>query len=252
MELNRGNLRQKDWQDVADAVNALHGHTKKTHRTDVQCKNRIDTIKKKYKIEEDEDEVWIGLVLGDAQIADFRVRDDEGARVPGVSAGSGRSNGPVQRHAARPTTSSMSSTVESFSRPRVAAVVAPPRVKVVASVPPLHPAAPDDCRSDCGSSSSVVQRKFLPFDLNLPPPMVVSEESSASDWDFVLFFLFKFLNSTLLDYYVRIVVIWIAMRSGVSSTFMAMNICIPWRGGVGYQTKQTKPWKERERKREEI
>ncbi|KAI4332564.1 hypothetical protein L6164_017460 [Bauhinia variegata] len=51
LELNRGNLRQKDWQDVADAVNALHGHTKKTHRTDVQCKNRIDTIKKKYKIE---------------------------------------------------------------------------------------------------------------------------------------------------------------------------------------------------------
>ncbi|CAI8591003.1 unnamed protein product [Vicia faba] len=36
LELNRGNLRQKDWQDVADAVNALHGHTKKTHRTDVQ------------------------------------------------------------------------------------------------------------------------------------------------------------------------------------------------------------------------
>ncbi|GMI93487.1 hypothetical protein like AT3G58630 [Hibiscus trionum] len=51
VELNRGNLRQKDWQDVADAVNALHGHTKKTHRTDVQCKNRIDTIKKKYKVE---------------------------------------------------------------------------------------------------------------------------------------------------------------------------------------------------------
>ena len=51
LELNRGNLRQKDWQDVADAVNALHGHTKKTHRTDVQCKNRIDTIKKKYKTE---------------------------------------------------------------------------------------------------------------------------------------------------------------------------------------------------------
>lgn len=51
LELNRGNLRQKDWQDVADTVNALHGHTKKTHRTDVQCKNRIDTIKKKYKVE---------------------------------------------------------------------------------------------------------------------------------------------------------------------------------------------------------
>jgi hypothetical protein len=64
-----------------------------------------------------------------AQIADFRVRDDEGARVSGVSAGSGRSNDPVQRHAARPTTSSMSSTVESFSGPRVAVVVAPPRKK---------------------------------------------------------------------------------------------------------------------------
>ncbi|KAE9591341.1 putative transcription factor Trihelix family [Lupinus albus] len=51
LELNRGNLRQKDWQDVADAVNALHAHSKKTHRTDVQCKNRIDTIKKKYKVE---------------------------------------------------------------------------------------------------------------------------------------------------------------------------------------------------------
>lgn len=51
VELNRGNLRQKDWQEVADAVNALHGHSKKTHRTDVQCKNRIDTVKKKYKIE---------------------------------------------------------------------------------------------------------------------------------------------------------------------------------------------------------
>ncbi|KAK1368795.1 trihelix transcription factor ASIL2-like [Heracleum sosnowskyi] len=51
LELNRGNLRQKDWQAVADAVNSLHGHTKKLRRTDVQCKNRIDTIKKKYKIE---------------------------------------------------------------------------------------------------------------------------------------------------------------------------------------------------------
>ncbi|KAK2969506.1 hypothetical protein RJ640_017346 [Escallonia rubra] len=51
LELNRGNLRQKDWQDVAEAVNARHGHSKKTYRTDVQCKNRIDTIKKKYKAE---------------------------------------------------------------------------------------------------------------------------------------------------------------------------------------------------------
>ncbi|KAI4312263.1 hypothetical protein MLD38_037093 [Melastoma candidum] len=51
VDLNRGNLRQKDWQDVADSVNSLHGHSKKTYRTDVQCKNRIDTVKKKYKVE---------------------------------------------------------------------------------------------------------------------------------------------------------------------------------------------------------
>ncbi|GFS34009.1 sequence-specific DNA binding transcription factor [Actinidia rufa] len=51
VELNRGNLRQKDWQEVADAVNACHGHLWKARRTDIQCKNRIDTLKKKYKIE---------------------------------------------------------------------------------------------------------------------------------------------------------------------------------------------------------
>ncbi|GAB4831412.1 hypothetical protein Ancab_005423 [Ancistrocladus abbreviatus] len=51
LELNRGNLRQKHWQEVADAVNERHGHIKKARRTDVQCKNRIDTLKKKYKIE---------------------------------------------------------------------------------------------------------------------------------------------------------------------------------------------------------
>ncbi|XP_021766112.1 trihelix transcription factor ASIL2-like isoform X2 [Chenopodium quinoa] len=51
IELNRGNLRQKQWQEVADTVNNRHGHVKKARRTDVQCKNRIDTLKKKYKIE---------------------------------------------------------------------------------------------------------------------------------------------------------------------------------------------------------
>lgn len=51
IELNRGFLRQTDWQQVADSVNALHGHTAKTRRTDIQCKNRIDTLKKRYKVE---------------------------------------------------------------------------------------------------------------------------------------------------------------------------------------------------------
>jgi EREBP-like factor len=73
-----------------------------------------------------------------------------------------------------PTTSSLSSTVESFSGPRrtvtVVRRVGPPRpVKIV-----------QDCRSDCGSNSSVIddvegdvasayRRQPLPFDLNLLP-----------------------------------------------------------------------------------
>ncbi|KAG6493010.1 hypothetical protein ZIOFF_047983 [Zingiber officinale] len=51
IELNRGNLRQKQWQEVADAVNSRRGAGRRPSRTDVQCKNRIDTLKKKYKVE---------------------------------------------------------------------------------------------------------------------------------------------------------------------------------------------------------
>ncbi|XP_031504257.1 trihelix transcription factor ENAP1-like isoform X2 [Nymphaea colorata] len=50
LELNRGNLKQKHWQEVADAVNAMPGAAR-ARKTDVQCKNRIDTLKKKYKAE---------------------------------------------------------------------------------------------------------------------------------------------------------------------------------------------------------
>ncbi|OEL26085.1 hypothetical protein BAE44_0012897 [Dichanthelium oligosanthes] len=74
---------------------------------------------------------------------------------------------------ARPACSSLSSTVESFggARPRP---VLPPRP------PPLPIPDDGDCRSDCGSSASVVDddctdaaaspscRLPLPFDLNLP------------------------------------------------------------------------------------
>ncbi|CAH8339521.1 unnamed protein product [Eruca vesicaria subsp. sativa] len=49
VHLSRGNLRQNDWKDVADAVNSRHGNGRP--KTDVQCKNRIDTLKKKYKTE---------------------------------------------------------------------------------------------------------------------------------------------------------------------------------------------------------
>ncbi|MQL69204.1 hypothetical protein Taro_001479 [Colocasia esculenta] len=51
VQLSRGNLRQKDWKDVADAVNEHLDAVGKPPKSDIQCKNRIDTLKKKYKIE---------------------------------------------------------------------------------------------------------------------------------------------------------------------------------------------------------
>ncbi|CAA6661839.1 unnamed protein product [Spirodela intermedia] len=46
-----GNLRQKDWKDVAMAVNEHLVAVGKPRKTDIQCKNRIDTLKKKFKLE---------------------------------------------------------------------------------------------------------------------------------------------------------------------------------------------------------
>lgn len=75
----------------------------------------------------------------------------------------------------RPTTSSLSSTVESFSGPRPL----PPRRLMIHQK--LKPPPIDDCHSNCDSSSSVVDdceadlasssRNPLPFDLNMPPPV---------------------------------------------------------------------------------
>ncbi|KAG2723941.1 hypothetical protein I3760_02G194500 [Carya illinoinensis] len=50
VQLNRGNLRQKDWKEVAGSVNGRQNGLK-PRKTDIQCKNRIDTLKKKYKLE---------------------------------------------------------------------------------------------------------------------------------------------------------------------------------------------------------
>ncbi|KAH9298547.1 hypothetical protein KI387_030229 [Taxus chinensis] len=47
LELNRGNLKQKHWKEVADAVNSRPARNNKQAKTDVQCKNRLDTLKKK-------------------------------------------------------------------------------------------------------------------------------------------------------------------------------------------------------------
>ncbi|KVH99157.1 ethylene-responsive transcription factor 3 [Cynara cardunculus var. scolymus] len=97
----------------------------------------------------------------------------------------------------RPCCSSMSSTVESFSGPRpmtTAEVVFPRRHH-----PRSPPVLPDDCHSDCDSSSSVVvdgdgkggdmgdiassssRKPSLQFDLNLPPPLDEVESPTNDD-----------------------------------------------------------------------
>ncbi|CAH2053742.1 unnamed protein product [Thlaspi arvense] len=49
MELKRGNLKQQHWEEVAKIVN--RSSSSKSPKTDLQCKNRIDTAKKKFKQE---------------------------------------------------------------------------------------------------------------------------------------------------------------------------------------------------------
>ena len=123
---------------------------------------------------------WDAIVLTALQLATPPAIRDEQPRF--FSYASTEFN-PIQPN--RPTTSSMRSTVKSFSGPKV---VSNPvsRVKIV------NPVAPNDCHSDCNSSSSVVDddnddycvltssfRKIQPFDLNLPPLM--DEDFSIAD-----------------------------------------------------------------------
>lgn len=95
LELNRGNLRQKQWQEVADAVNSRIGTTRRKMRTDVQCKNRIDTLKKKYKLEK------ARLVEGTAVASSwpFYGRLDAliGATTPAAGSGSSGGGGGIKR-----------------------------------------------------------------------------------------------------------------------------------------------------------
>ncbi|KAG8365108.1 hypothetical protein BUALT_Bualt18G0070000 [Buddleja alternifolia] len=90
----------------------------------------------------------------------------------------------------RPTSSGMSSTVESFSGPRQLRAPPPPMVKQERRHPRSPPVVPDDCHSDCDSSSSVVVdterdiassscKKPLLIDLNMPPPV----DAAAADVD---------------------------------------------------------------------
>ncbi|XP_073134775.1 ethylene-responsive transcription factor 3-like [Henckelia pumila] len=89
----------------------------------------------------------------------------------------------------RPTSSCTSSTVESCSGPRQ---LPPPHTLFSQKRrhPFLPPVVPEECHSDCGSSSSVVDdtecdfssslcKKPLPFDLNMPPP----ENATSAELD---------------------------------------------------------------------
>ncbi|KAK8960456.1 Ethylene-responsive transcription factor 3 [Platanthera guangdongensis] len=105
----------------------------------------------------------------------------------GGSRGSGGGGGQLFLHhpePTRPTSSGMSSTVESFSGPRFS-VSRPPSIYIR---PPSR--IPDgDCQSDCGSSSSIIddgdvaaserQKPMRPFDLNLIPPPDDELQSTA-------------------------------------------------------------------------
>ncbi|GMY23162.1 uridylate kinase PUMPKIN, chloroplastic-like [Fagus crenata] len=52
-QLNRGNLRGRDWEEVAEAVadRCVGGDKTKTNKSVEQCKNKIDNLKKRYKVE---------------------------------------------------------------------------------------------------------------------------------------------------------------------------------------------------------
>lgn len=99
-------------------------------------------------------------------------------------------------HPQRPTSSSLSSTVESFSGPRPQTMAAPAAAAAANSTMPSSnrrhprspPVVPDDCHSDCDSSSSVIddadcdiasssfRKPPFSFDLNLPPPADVDAD----------------------------------------------------------------------------
>ncbi|CAH8359823.1 unnamed protein product [Eruca vesicaria subsp. sativa] len=51
LKLSRGNLKQNHWEEVAETVRRSEEDSGKTPKTHVQCRNRIDTVKKRYKQE---------------------------------------------------------------------------------------------------------------------------------------------------------------------------------------------------------
>ncbi|XP_051152028.1 trihelix transcription factor ENAP2-like isoform X2 [Andrographis paniculata] len=166
LQLNRGNLRQKHWQEVADAVNAVHAASAKHRRTDVQCKNRIDTTKKKYKIEKSKviesngryDSTWPHFESLDSLIGDSFSKPNNNA-----AAADGHTKNLRRRVSISPELSSSPSPLpESVAHRRKNYPATNPRDKDPASnpLPRLTWSVPVGPRSKRSGPGSVTERNF--------------------------------------------------------------------------------------------
>lgn len=92
LELSRGNLKQKHWKEVAEIVSSREDYGK-IPKTDIQCKNRIDTVKKKYK----QEKVRIATGGGRSRWVFFEKLDrliGSTAKIPTVTPGISGGGGP--------------------------------------------------------------------------------------------------------------------------------------------------------------
>ncbi|KAJ0242363.1 Trihelix transcription factor ASIL1 [Hirschfeldia incana] len=127
-EPGKGTLKQQQWHEVAEIVNES-GECKYT-KTDVQCKNRIDTVKKKYKQEKAKmasgngPSKWVFFKKLEALIGGVG-----GKKAPMVGARSG--SGPMRWHFRKRSASETDSESDPEPEPEHSAESLPP--------PPLQP-----------------------------------------------------------------------------------------------------------------
>ncbi|KAK7279533.1 hypothetical protein RJT34_24586 [Clitoria ternatea] len=110
-QLNRGNLRGRDWEEVAEAVGERcgggEGKHQRSYKSVEQCKNKIDNLKKRYKVELQRigsggisTSHWhwfkkIEAIVGNSLTLKTLSDDDKGGA--GSGSGSGANSSPVAR-----------------------------------------------------------------------------------------------------------------------------------------------------------